>query len=247
MSILLLHARYQFLETIRVPIAILGTLLFPPLFMLLFVVSNPAVGNHPTAATFAAGQMAFFAIVSAYMFNLGAGVAEDRARPWQSYVRTLPAGPVNELGGRLLNAVALALLSLIPVTLVAALLTEAHASVGQLAGALVALVLGGLPLLLLGLAVGYALPLKAAVPVVQLLLFPMAFAGGLFLPPRMFPAWLDALSQALPTRAGRDLVVGTLTGAPTAATSVLVVLGWTLVCAGAAVFAYRRDEGRRFR
>lgn len=247
MSVLLLHARYQFLETIRVPIAILGTLLFPPLFMLLFVVSNPVVGGHPEAATLAAGQMAFFATVSAYMFNLGAGVAEDRARPWQSYVRTLPAGPVNELGGRLLNAVGLALLSLIPVALVAALLTEAHATVGQLAGALVALVLSGLPLLLLGMAVGYALPLKAAVPVVQLLLFPMAFAGGLFLPPFLFPGWLDVLSQVLPTRAGRDLVVGALTGTPAGTTAVLVVTGWTLVFGVAAVLAYRRDEGRRFR
>ena len=33
----LLHARYQFLETVRVPIAVIGNMLFPALAMFFFV------------------------------------------------------------------------------------------------------------------------------------------------------------------------------------------------------------------
>ena len=51
------------------------------------------------------------------------------------------------------------------------------------------------PFLLLGLAIGYRLSSKAAIAVVQATLFPLAFAGGLFLPPEAFPAWLDAFSK----------------------------------------------------
>jgi len=103
------------------------------------------------------------------------------------------------------------------------------------------------PFVLLGMAVGYSLSAKAALPVVQVILFPLAFAGGLFLPPVTFPGWLDALSQATPTRAGRDLLVQALTGEPAYALAWPVLIGWTVVVAVLAVGAYRRDEGRRFR
>lgn len=33
-----LHARYQFIETVRVPIAVIGTTLFPTLSLLFFIV-----------------------------------------------------------------------------------------------------------------------------------------------------------------------------------------------------------------
>lgn len=79
MSLVLVHARYRILETTRVPIALIGTVAFPALFMLLFVVSNRTVAGDPVFATMATAQMSFFAVVSAYAFNLGAGVAEDRA------------------------------------------------------------------------------------------------------------------------------------------------------------------------
>ncbi|MGO1318156.1 MAG: ABC transporter permease, partial [Cellulomonadaceae bacterium] len=78
-------------------------------------------------------------------------------------------------------------------------------------------------------------------------LFPMAFAGGLFLPPMMFPSWLEPISQALPTRAGRDLLVQAVTGEPAYGLAWPVLLGWTALFAVACVWAYRRDEGRRFR
>lgn len=71
MSLVLVHARYRILETTRVPIALIGTVAFPALFMLLFVVSNRTVAGDPTFATTATAQMSFFAVVSAYAFNLG--------------------------------------------------------------------------------------------------------------------------------------------------------------------------------
>jgi ABC-2 type transport system permease protein len=104
-----------------------------------------------------------------------------------------------------------------------------------------------LPLLGAGLTIGYSLVPKAALAVAQLLLLPLAFAGGLFLPPDLFPDWLDRISVWLPTRAGRDLVASAATGSSLPATTVPVLLGRALLTAGLAVRAYRRDEGRRFR
>ncbi|SDP16386.1 ABC-2 type transport system permease protein [Actinopolyspora xinjiangensis] len=247
MSTIPLYTRYQFRETIRIPMAALGTLAFPTLFMLLFVVSNRSVSGNTAAATEAAGQMSLFAVISAFVFNLGAGVAEDRAKTWHAYLRTLPAGPMAQLGGRVCNALCFALLSLVPVGLAAMLLTEAEASVIELGTTLFALILAGVPFAFLGLTVGYSMPLKAAIPTVQLILFPLAFAGGLFLPPSLFPDWLDATSNVLPTRAARELVLGALTGGGPPLTALSIAVGWTVALGTLAVFTFRRDEGRRFR
>lgn len=241
----MLHARSQLVETLRVPIAVVGTVAFPALSLLFFVVPQP-FSQEQVAATAATAQISLFAVMSVCLFTYGVGVAEDRALPWDSYLRTLPVGPVPRLAGRLLNGLCFALLGLLPVLLISATLTAASLPLDRLALALGAIVLAGLPLLGIGLTIGYALTTKAALAVAQVLLLPLAFGGGLFLPPEAFPSWLDAISTALPTRAGRDLLVGATTGAPVSSTALLVLAGWTVAAFVLAGWAYRRDEGRRF-
>lgn len=247
MNLTMLHTRYVALETLRIPIAVVGTVMFPVLSFLFFVVPFREIAGDPVAATAATAQLSLFAVFSVCLFQFGVGVADDRSTPWDPYVRTLPVGAGPRITARLVNGVVFALLGLAPLLLCAALLTEASVTPLQGVLGLGALGLAGVPLLFLGVAVGYSLPVKAAIPVAQVLLFPLAFGGGLFIPPEGFPAWLDGVSRLLPTRAGRDLVVAATTGgdAPAAVWSVLAV--WALLSGAVAVWAYRRDQGRRFR
>jgi ABC-2 type transport system permease protein len=241
-----LHTRYQFTETVRIPIAVIGTTLFPSLSLLFFVVPQP-FAQDPGAATAATAQLAVFAVMSVCLFTYGVGVAEDRALPWDGYTRTLPVGPAPRLSGRLLNGLAFAVLGLVPLVLISWLLTEATLPPSRLALTAGALIAAGVPLFALGISIGYSLSTKAALAVAQSLLLPLAFGGGLFMPPETFPAWLDAISTWLPTRAGRDLVVAATTGAGLPGTALLMLGGWTVLTGSLAVWAYRRDEGRRYR
>ncbi|WP_273652747.1 ABC transporter permease [Cellulomonas fimi] len=243
----LLHARLNFIETVRIPIAVLGNLLFPALALLFFVVPQRAVAEDPLVATAAVAQLGTFAVMSTCLFTFGVGVAEDRALPFDPYLRTLPAGAGPRLAGRVLNGVLWAYLALVPLVLIGALLTEAVLPVGRALAAVVVVPLVAVPFLLLGVAIGYRLSSKAAIAVVQATLFPLAFAGGLFLPPEAFPTWLDAISKALPSRAARDLAVQATTGYDAYAWAVPVLVGWTVLFAVLAALAYRSDEGRRFR
>ncbi|GAA2720918.1 ABC transporter permease [Cellulomonas aerilata] len=241
-----LHARYQFLETVRVPIAVIGNTVFPALAMFFFVVPQRAVASDPVAATAAVGQLGMFAVMSTCLFTYGAGVSEDRQQPFDPYLRSLPAGAGPRMVGRVVNGAAFALLGLLPLVIIGWLFTDAAVTLGRLLLSVVVIAASALPFLLLGLAVGYSLSAKAALPVVQVLLFPMAFAGGMFMPPEFFPGWLDAISRALPSRAGRDLLVQALTGEAAPATALPVLVGWGVLFAALVVWAYRRDEGRRF-
>ena len=241
-----LHLRFQFLESVRIPIAVLGNLLFPALSMFFFVVPQREVAENRLWATTAVAGLSMFAVVSANLFTHGLGVAEDRAQPFDPFVRSLPAGPGPRMVGRVLNGAAFSLFGLVPLILIGWIFTNAGASGPRLLVGIGTILLVGVPFVLMGMGFGYALSPKAALPVVQVVLFPMAFAGGLFLPAEMFPGWLDAISKFTPTRAGRDLLIQALTGQPSGL-AWLVLLVWTAAMAAFVVWAYSRDEGRRFR
>jgi ABC-2 type transport system permease protein len=97
-SLVLTNARFHLLETVRIPIALVGTVFFPAVSMLFFVV--PFAGHDPVAATFATASMVCFAVMTSSLFAYGVGVSEDRAQPWDPYLRTLPAGPGPRFAGR---------------------------------------------------------------------------------------------------------------------------------------------------
>ncbi|WP_163541463.1 ABC transporter permease [Occultella kanbiaonis] len=246
LSLTLRHAKFSVLETIRTPIAVVGNLLFPTLAMFFFVVPQASVAGNPLFATAAVGQLAMFSVMSTFLFTFGSGVAEDRALPFEGYIRTLPAGAAPRMLGRVLAGCLYALVSLIPLGVGGALFTQATAPPATVLLAALMVLVVGLPFLMLGLAIGYRMSSKAAIAVVQAVLFPLAFAGGLFLPAEIFPSWLNTLSQALPSRAGRDLLIQVLTGQQAYALALPVLIAWGLLFTALAVLAYRRDEGRRF-
>jgi ABC-2 type transport system permease protein len=98
----------------------------------------------------------------------------------------------------------------------------------------------------MGLAIGYALPVKAALAVAQVLFFPLAFGGGLMSAPGGAPGFVEAIAPYLPTRGAVELMWAAV-GDFTPQSTSLVMLGvWTVAMAALATWAYRRDEGRRF-
>ncbi len=86
-----LHAKYNLIETLRIPIALIGTLAFPALSLLFFVVPQRTVADNPIFATQAVISLSVFAIMANSLFGFGLSVAENREKPWDPYLRTLPA------------------------------------------------------------------------------------------------------------------------------------------------------------
>lgn len=246
LTLLGLHARLHVLQTVRVPFILASLTAFPVMGFLFFVLPQGGT-DTPATATAGTAQLALFSVTSVCLFSFGAGVAEERALPWDASLRILPAGPGPRLAGRLLSGLALALLGLLPLLVVSGLTTSASLPVARWVPTALALLFAAAPLLALGLTIGYALPSRAAIAVAQLLLLPLAFAGGLFLPPDSFPGWLDTLSRLLPTRAGRDVVIPVATGGVPQLGAVVVLAVWVIALYATAIWAYRRDEGARYR
>lgn len=243
-SLALTHARFQLLETIRIPMALIGSAFFPAASMIFFVV--PFVGDNQIYATSATASMVVFVVMTSNLFQYGIGVAEDRAQPWDPYTRTLPAGPLPRFAGRILAGLLLMTVSLAPVLVIAALFTEASITPAAFVAAVGVTIVAAVPFTLMGLAIGYSLPSKAAIVVAQVLFFPLAFGGGLMTGPGMAPGFVENVAPYLPTGGAVRLMWAAVGDFPVQPGSVAALVGWTVALGGVAAWAYRRDEGRRF-
>lgn len=243
-SLIAAHTRYLMIDQIRVPIGLLASSLFPAVAMVAFVV--PSAGQNPKIATMATGSLMFFGAMSSAVMGLSISVSQDREQPWHPYLRTLPAGPFPHFAGRILAALAVVLVSVVPVLLVGALFTEATITPGKLSAGLGVLVAGIIPFMLMGLLVGNLLSSKAAMAVAQILFFPMAIIGGLLMPPQFLPEFIQVISPYVPTRGAGELMWWAIADNRPDTVALVMLAAWTVVLGAAAAWAYRRDEGRRF-
>jgi ABC-2 type transport system permease protein len=212
--------------------------------MLAFVV--PFVGDDPVGPTYATASMITFAVMSTNLFQYGIGVSEDRAQPWDPFVRTLPAGAAPRFAGRILAGLLMMGVALAPVVLIAALFTEASLSPSQMLLSVLVTAAISLPFILMGLAIGYSLPQKAAIVVAQVLFLPLAFGGGLMTPPGGAPGFVEEIAPYLPTGGAARLMWAAFGDFGFELWPTVALAGWTLLFGGLALWAYRRDEGRRF-
>lgn len=243
-NLTLAHARYQFIEQVRVPIGLVASAFFPSASMLAFVV--PFAADDPVGATAATGSMMLIGAMSSALIGLAVSVAQDREQPWNPFLRTLPSGPAPRFAGRILTTMAIMLLAALPVLVIAALFTEATISLPRLLFGLVVLLVGSVPFMLIGLFLGFVLASKAAVAVSQVLFFPFAIVGGLMLPPQMMPGFVQTISPFFPSRGAAELIWAATTGLSPQPTALIMLVVWTVGAAFAAAWAYKRDEGRRF-
>jgi ABC-2 type transport system permease protein len=229
------HARAVGLELVRYPAFSIPTLLFPSTLYL--VVAGRAPGDGAARLV----GFAAIAVLGVAFFQFGVGIANDRTREWERYLRTLPARPATRIAARLVCAVGFAAVSAGAVILAAAGTgTTVAADRWPLFGG--ALLAGAIPFALLGIALGYAVHPRAALPLANLLYLPLAYAGGLWGGPRNAPH----IPVAVPTRAWAEALWAAAGAGGSPALPVLALAAWTVVFAGAAAWFYRRDEGERF-
>jgi ABC-2 type transport system permease protein len=242
MTLVWAHARAETLQLLRYPSYSVPTVALPAVFLLVFGQGLATETPERLLAGFAAT-----AVLIVTFFQFGVGIAVTRATPWETFARTLPVGPGTRLAARVLSAVGFAAATVTVVSVVAVAVFDARPSVLRAAALVLGLILGGVPFALLGIALGYWLPPRAAFPAANLVYFPLAIGGALWRRLEDAPRSADVASQFLPTRSWIEILDPLSTGERTVPLHhVIALAGWTLAFGAAAWLGYRRDEGERF-
>lgn len=242
MKVLCAHVRATTLELVRMPAYSLSTLAFPSLLFLLF--AAPRAGGD--AAALMAG-FAAMAVIGVAFFQFGVGIAVERSVPWEAYVRSLPVGAGTRMAARVISGSAFAVAAAAGVAVTALASTGVSLAPGRWLAVAAALAAGAIPFGLLGVALGYWAPPRAALPLANLLLLPLVYAGGLWTAGRHLPDALDGVSGALPTRRWGELVWAATGASAWSPLDVLFLAAYAAAFGALALWGYRRDEGERFR
>jgi ABC-2 type transport system permease protein len=239
----LAHARAETANLARYPAYALPTVAFPAILLLLLGRQFERGEPDRLLAGFAAT-----ALLTVAFFQFGVGIATSRTTPWEAYLRTLPASPTTRLVGRILSALVFAAATVSAVALVAFTVYRVEMAPWRLGALGLALLVGSVPFALLGIAFGYWLPPRAALPVANILYLPLAVGGFLWMrPTEEVPHDVDVASQFLPTRSWMELLDPIATGDHGVPLHHLAALtAWGLVFFALAWWGYRRDEGERF-
>ncbi len=242
MRLIAAHIRITLLGLVRAPAYWVPTLLFPTMLYLFFGARIAA----SDAAGFALASWSVYAVLGVAFYQFGVGVAQDRESPWDGYLRTLPAGSLPPLAAQIAVAILFAVAAVLVLWVTAGLVAGINLDPGARVRLALALAVGAVPFALFGIALGYLVSAKAAVPVANMLFLPLAFAGGLWLPPSQLPEIAARVSTWLPTRHFGELAWAAVAGAPIPVGSGLWLAGYTAVFAALAVWARQRDQGRRY-
>jgi ABC-2 type transport system permease protein len=164
-------------------------------------------------------------------------------------MRATPLPPIVYLLAKCITAMAFAALTLVVLFPFAYIAGGVRLEADQWVTLFTRLLLGSIPFIGLGFAVGYLSGPNSAVAVINLIYLPMAFASGLFFPKQLLPEIVQQISPYLPLyrfgQLGWDAV-----GAPTSenvTTDWLYLIGYGVAFFAIAAWAYRREEGRKFR
>jgi ABC-2 type transport system permease protein len=215
----------------------------PGLFYFLFEGPDTSV----ELVTHLMASYAMWAILGVAFFQFGVGIAEERATPWERFLRTLPLSGIQRLAGRVLSAALFAAAAAAVVIAEAHLINPVSVAADRWLPWLGALLAGGVVVALGGIAMGYWASPRAATPLATLAWLLLAYLGGLWATPTELPSWAAEASPYLPTRLWGEVTWAAVQGQTSSLGDWLGLLAYAVGFAVLALWGYRRDEGASYR
>jgi ABC-2 type transport system permease protein len=228
-----LEAKHEFLRLLRTPAFALPTLLFPPMFYVLFGVilgpAGPASAFRPDVYLLATYSV--FGVMAPGLFGFGVAVALDRERGWLTLKRALPMPPGAYLAAKLAMAMLFAAIIFVLIAGLAAGLGGVRLAPAAWASLFVVDVLGVLPFCAIGLFIGSLVGGQGAPAVANLVYLPMSFLSGLWMPLAILPASIGEIAPLWPAYHLGQLALMAVGQIPAGglSTHLLALTGFTIV------------------
>ncbi|MGH7876823.1 MAG: ABC transporter permease [Candidatus Dormibacteraceae bacterium] len=240
----------QVVNSARIPAFSLTTILLPIMFFAFFGLSHThetLAGSHVSIGAYLMGSFGAYAVSSAMVFNFGIGVAVARAQKLDLLQRATPLPASVAIAATVINALLFALVSLLALFAFAILAGGVHLPLATWVDLTFRLLLGALPLIGMGMAIGYAAGPNSAPAVTNLIYLPMSFASGLFVPITELPQVVRDIAPYLPTYHYGQIAWNAI-GAPTESMeeAVVALALWTVILFGLAIRFFRLDQTRKF-
>jgi ABC-2 type transport system permease protein len=243
----------EFIKLFRVPAFSTTSIVLPAMFYAFIGLGQAkqplAAGSSVTFGEYFLASMALYGVANVMVLGFGISLANERGQKQDLLMQSTPLPPLVFFIAKTLSALVIAFMALVALSLLATAGGGAHLSSSQWLTLFARSMLCSIPFVGLGFALGYIAGPNSAPAVTNLIYLPTAFASGLFFPLHLLPQFLQNIAPYLPLYRGAQLVWDSV-GAPIEGGSLTT--DWLYMGAYAVAFfllalwAYRRDQGRKF-
>lgn len=212
------------------------TVLFPAMLYAFF-------GAQSGGGLWAANAMASFcvyAVLGVGFFQFGVSVAQDRESAFALWQSSLPGSLAASSMARVVGTLVFVTIAVALVIATALVMTEVSFTLLALARLALVCAMAAVTAIFMGIALGSFASARAAVPLANLVYLPLAYLGGLWVPPQFMPQTINAISQWTPTRAMGELSWAAIDGRAFALSDIGLLLVWTAIAIGLAGLAQVR-------
>jgi len=215
------------------------TVLFPAMLYGFFGAQS---GGGQWAAN-AMASFAIYAVVGVGFYQFGVNIAQDRESPFATWQRSLPGGLVDQWIARIVASLVFVTIAVLLVISLAHLMTDVRLTATAWIRLGLVCLLSVVTATVMGIALGSLSTARAAVPLANLIYLPLAYLGGLWVPPMAMPEVINTISQWTPTRAMGELSWAAVSGTAWSTHYLMLLLAWTLAACGVAILAGIRNRG----
>jgi ABC-2 type transport system permease protein len=242
------QTKNELVRLLRIPAFTVISIALPIMFYAFFGVPQAhAHYESTTAGLYILGSFSAYAVISIALFSFGASVAAERGTGATRLMRATPLRRSAYFFGKIVAALCFSAVTVALLVLFAILTNSAHPLLAMFFKLLGYLLLGCIPFIILGFAVGYLASINSAIAALNLINLPLAFASGLFVPLPELPNWVRAIAPYLPTYHYGQLAWGAVGAQAESPLRSFLWLGcYALVFLGVALRAYNRDERKEF-
>jgi ABC-2 type transport system permease protein len=245
------QTRSEILRRWRIPSFLMFTLVMPVLLFALFALpsKNEAEAfDGTTGGRYLLASFGAYGLVGMMLFSFGAAVATERAQRLNVLMRAAPLRPIVYFAAKVATALVYAVMVVAVLFVFAAVAGGVRMDATAWLTLAASLVLGSMPFIAVGLAIGYLVSPTAAMPAVGLFNLVLAFGSGYFVPTDQLPHVVQRVAHYLPTNRYGQLAwhaVGARTD-NSVASNLLVLTAYGIAFVAVALWAYRRDEEKMF-
>lgn len=223
----------------RQPAFWVPTVLFPAMLYAFFGAQS---GGGQWAAN-AMASFAIYAVVGVGFYQFGVSIAQDRENPFATWQRSLPGGLADQWIARTVASLVFVAIAVLLVISVAHLTADIQLTAAAWIRLGLVCLISVVTATAMGIALGSLSSARAAVPLANLIYLPLAYLGGLWVPPMAMPEVINTISQWTPTRAMGELSWAAVSGTEWSTRYLLLLLAWTLAACGVATSAGIRNRG----
>ncbi len=233
----------------RIPLFAIFTIGLPVMFFAFFGLPHlhQQVTRHLSVAAYILASLGAYAVSNVLVYNVGIGQAQNRARKLDLLQRASPLPGEVAIAATMIGGLVLATISLVVLLLVGRF-SGVALPLTHWALLILALLYGAIPMLGLGLTIGYLGSSGNLAPALASLIYlPMAFASGILVPLSQLPSVVRSIAPYLPLYQVGQLGWNAVGAANESALEAICLTAvWGLLLAALAVYAYRRDQHRKF-